>query len=138
MSIESVITELSTLVNDLTGIKHVYEKTPEAIGVYPCARIFPAEGELLSGPAWTEDVHTLVVEVRVARGHLPASEELYRPYIVAVGTMLQENPNISSSCQTIIPPVTYRCGYLDAIGKNRTNEVDVGIIFEIKVKETAR
>lgn len=132
------------MVGTLSGIKHVYERLPEAIGVWPCAVIYPREGWLLSGSEWKEDHHLIILEIRVKRGYHPAAEALYRPYIVQVGTLLDSDATIGGSCQQIIPVregephVPYVCGYIDAVGFDRPGEVDMGVVFEIKVKETAR
>lgn len=85
MSIESVVTQLQSVVADVSGIRAAPVYPPEAMNVYPFAVCYARSGSYQIGPPEVmTGLHTIVIEVHVARRDLARDVQNLIEYVDAV------------------------------------------------------
>lgn len=118
--IDEILAALRTIT---TTTLRVFEAAPESMSEFPCAIVYPWEGEMTPNPAGGRSLHTLRVEVHQSRTLLPVAitaAEVWPDLVMgAIKTMTSH----------IVWPLRYRCGPIEYAG-----EKHYGVVFEIQVK----
>lgn len=134
-SLQDIIDEIQDVVADVSGIRRAPDNPPEAMAVYPFATCFPREGYWTMTPSgMIQGVHTLWLEVHVARKDLPRDTET----AIALSKSIPEAiwsayRNQSFTHLKVMQRISYTFGVLDWLG---TDTVGFRFMLEgIKTQE---
>lgn len=111
------------LLRLVPGLRRVWEKPPESMSEFPCAIIYPYQGELWSNAAGGRSFHTVRIEIHHTRQVMP---QALGEAEVWPGRLYEVLRTASLDIQW---PVRYRCGPIDY-----SNERHYGVQFDILVK----
>ena len=129
-TLQQAITQIQTLVGALTGIKKAPATAPESINQFPFAVCYPESGtwELQAGVK--KGLHTVVIEIHVARVDLPRDIATALGYSESVVNTLMGNPTLAGMVDTITGPVLYRFGSMHYAG-----QTTLGWQFRVTMKQ---
>ena len=81
MSIQSIITQLAVLQEEITGITRAYDETPDSLNEFPCFVNFISSGDIDYAPSQRKLQHIIKMQLRVTRADLPSAENKVRPFL---------------------------------------------------------
>ena len=131
--LDNFITELSTVMETMTGVKDAPEYPPEGLNEFPTVVCYFVVGTFTysqAGPAI--GVHRVHADVHLGRTILPHDEEYARPYILRALTAIASNVQMSSTCEHCLL-TGYEYGRLGYGGKETFG---VRLILEVKIKHS--
>jgi len=129
MTVAAVITKLAEIESGLSGIKHAYDETPEALTVFPCCINYPLRGTITGGPAGVRTgIHVVVCEFHLSRQILPQAEAMARPYIDSFANAIWSDPRLGGVVDTVLE-LRYEYGRLTFAG-----EEHLGLRWEVEFK----
>ena len=107
-------------------------KPPEKITTFPQAVVFPRSGSWMDGAAGTKKgIHTIVIQIHVARKDLPRDIDKAFPYGDTVPDRILSDPTLGGNVDTVVLSngIRYIFGPLDW-----ADSQTLGFEFEIDVK----
>jgi hypothetical protein len=123
------ITQLTTVLGAMTGIKQAPEHPPEALNEFPAVICYFVKGEFSYGAgAAAVGVHMVHADVHLGRSVLPSDEEYARPYILRALTAIAGHLQMNSTCEhCVLNEYQYgRLGYAGA------ETFGVRLVLEVK------
>jgi hypothetical protein len=116
---------------ELQGMRSAAKRPPDKITDYPFATAFPGTGTIgIGNPQGSRrDVHTIILEIHVARKDLPSDIDRVLPFVDLVGDKLQSDPTLGGTVTTIVGDISYTFGPLGWFGQET-----IGWQFQIPVK----
>lgn len=131
LPIIAVIDYVQAQMKEVEGIRAAPKRPPDKISLYPFTTCFPGTGDILIGnPAGNRrDIHTLILEVHVARKDLPADINRVLPLVDRIGDKLKDDPTLGGNVETIVGSITYVFGPLGWFGQET-----IGWQFQVPVK----
>lgn len=131
MSLQDAITQLQTIIGELDGIRQAPTTAPDKITQFPFAVAYPGGGSFdLRSSGWYKGLHTIILEVHIARKDLPRDIATAMPFIELIPAALDANPTLNGAVDTIVSPITYQFQELGWEGDVLT----LGFRFNIQVK----
>lgn len=125
MGLLAAIQALQDTVGAVSGIKKAPDYPPDSINSFPFAVAYPADGTWEVYAGTTKALHTLVVEIHVARADLPAAVANVIGYGDSVPKAILADTTLGGTISTF-SDITYEFGSLDW-GETKT----VGFRFRI-------
>lgn len=115
MTIQAAIAYIQGLAEGLTGIRQAPDFPPEQMNVFPFAVCYPSAGEFRAGPiGLMKGLHSLVVEIHVARKDLPRDVETALPFGELLAAAVFDDPTLGGTVDTVRADegITYTFGAL--------------------------
>lgn len=131
MSLETLITELNTVLGAMTGIERWYADPPESMSEFPSGITYAATGELhaVSG-GLGKCLHDIAFEIHHSRTVLPESIDAAKVWPDRVLLALAANPLINGASDGIVWPIRYQASPLEY-----AKEIHYGVRFRVVVKQ---
>lgn len=130
-TLQQAIANLQTIIGAIPGIRQAPDTAPEKITQFPFAVAYPESGSIdLRSGGWYKGLHTIVLELHVARKDLPRDIATAMPFIESIPAALDANPTLNGSVDTIVSPVNYQFQELGWEG----DVITLGFRFNIQVK----
>lgn len=137
LALADAVHAVARLVGTIPGLRGAPSEPPEKITVFPFALCYPLEGEYnLHSYANTVFLHTIVIEVHMARKDLPRDVAAIIPYgdLVAGVFLAPANSSLPDAAgnptvSEVVSPLRYRFGPLGYV-----NVPTLGYRFELDVK----
>lgn len=132
MALETVIGNLETIVESVTGIQAVYQRPPANPdeSVFPYAIVYLSTGQLTPmGATLARGIHNLIVEIHQSRTLVPAALTAVQVWPERITAALIADTTLAGSSSMIAWPVLYQAGPIDY-----GNYVHYGIRFTVPVK----
>lgn len=129
MTLAEAIKQIQVVTGGLAGIKSAPSTAPEAAGAFPFAVAYPRSGTLtINSYSWGTLLHTIYVEIHVARTLLPAAIDQALPYVESFASALVADPTLEAAVDTVN-------GIRFTFGKMEWGGVEtLGWRFEVDVK----
>lgn len=136
-SLTSALTQLQKIIGEIDGIRSAPDSPPERAAAFPFVVVYPRSGSFEPEGAYTatdtaiRGLHTLVLQLHVARRDLPRAYEQALPYgeLIKNTIFKQVNFRLSDTVDHVVDAITYEFGGLTYA------EVDtLGYSFSITVK----
>jgi len=132
MTVAAVLTQLSVVEADITGVVRAYDETPESLSEFPCFVNYPRRGTVTPAPGSVsraiKGIHTVVCELHITRQNLPTAEGTARPFIDRFCKKVFADPKLGNTVDTV-NEIRYEYGRLDFGG-----EQHLGVRFEVDFK----
>lgn len=131
--LDNFITELTTVMAAMTGIKGAPENPPEGLNDFPVVVCWIELGRFTysqAGPCI--GMHRVNCDVHLGRSNLPEDEKAARPYILRGLTAIAGNLTMSSTCEHCLL-TDYRYGRL---GYGESETFGVRFILDVKIKHS--
>lgn len=122
-SLASVMAGLLNMLNQVPGLRRVWDRPPESMSEFPCAILYSYQGEIQNNAAGGRSFHTVRIEIHHTRQVMPQALGEAEVWPGRVGNVLK------TSSLDIVWPVRYRCGPIDY-----ANERHYGVQFDVLVK----
>lgn len=134
MSEQPLTTAIEYLIarmGEIDGMRSFPKRPPDKISDFPFATAFPGTGVIgLGNPLNSRrDVHTIILEIHVARKDLPNDIDRVLPFVDRVGTKLQNDVTLGGTVETIVGDISYTFGPLGWFVQET-----IGWQFQIQVK----
>ncbi len=128
-ALDNVFTQMQVIEAAIAGVVVAYNKTPEALSVFPCFINYPRTGRTIGeAKNQMESLYTIVAELHVARGILPEAESIARPFINLFEDAIYTDPTLAGTVMTV-NEINHSYGQL-MFG----NETHLGIRFDVSIK----
>ena len=102
MGLQSAIEVIQDICLTVSGVRAAPDYPPEAANVYPFVACYATTGAFRGGPAGVMTaLHTIAVEIHVARKELPRDVAAVIPYGELVAAALLTLPTLSGTVDTI-------------------------------------
>ncbi len=102
MGIQTAVAYVQGLAQNLTGMREALAVPPEQINAFPAAMCYPATGEFRAGPlGMMRGLHSLVVEIHVARVDLPRDIALALPFGEMLAAAVLADPRLGGTVDTV-------------------------------------
>ena len=126
MGLQTAISALQDIVGAVSGIKKAPDYAPDSINAFPFSVAYADSGTFENVSAdFGKALHTLIVEIHVARVDLPASIKNVMEYGDSVPAAILAKPTLNNTVSTF-RDITYTFGPLDW-GTTKT----IGFRFQI-------
>jgi hypothetical protein len=129
MGLRTAIEKMQELTGGLVGIKAAPVNPPEGAVPFPFAVAYPRTGTLrLQSATWSNQLHTIWVELHFGRQILPAAIDQALPYVELFQNAVNADPTLGGSV-AVVNEVRYTFGKLEWGGVET-----LGWRFEVDVK----
>jgi len=116
-TLQEAITEIQALVGALTGIRKAPTAAPESASAFPFAVCYPESGHWERVSDWKKGLHTVVVEVHVARIDLARDIASALSYSESLVNALLNAPTLGGKVDTIVGSISYKFGEMKYAGQ---------------------
>ena len=124
------ITQLTTVLGGMTGVKQAPEHPPEGLNEFPIVICYVVKGRFSYGAgAPCVGVHTIHADVHLGRSVLPSDEEYARPYILRALAAIAGHVHMHGTCEHCLLN-EYQYGRL---GYGTTETFGVRLVLEVKI-----
>ena len=101
-ALDNVFAWMQVIEAAIAGVVVAYDKTPEALSVFPCFINYPRTGRTIGeAKLQMESLYTIVAELHVARGILPEAESIARPFINLFEDAIFTDPTLAGTVMTV-------------------------------------
>lgn len=129
--LDTIIDELVTLEQGITGAEISYADVPEGVAAAPCWLNMPLRGRMTSPTKdKSEDVHTIVCACVKRRALSPADDALMKPFITKFMDELDGSQSLSGNVEFIVE-VRYEYGLIETLSS--PDDLMFGVYFEVDV-----
>lgn len=129
---QDAIARLQAIARGLTGIQEAPDYVPEGMNQFPFAMTYYRQGNTTAMMGWRKGLHTVFLEIHLARQLLPSTIKAAMPYYERVLAALEDDPTLNGTISTIVWPVVHYFGWLEFGGEVNKN---IGWRFEITMKQ---
>lgn len=129
---QDAINRIQAIARGLTGVKEAPNFMPESMNQFPFALTYYRQGDTTAMMGWRKALHTVFMEIHLARQILPATIEQAMQYYERVMAALVDDPTLGGTVSTIVWPVTQTFGWLSYGG---SDNIHVGWRFSITFKQ---
>ena len=131
--LDNFITELTTVLGAMTGVKQAPEHPPESLPDFPFIVSYYVRGSFdYSATGLVIGLHTVHADVHLGRVSLPHDEEFARPFILRGLTAIAGNLKMNSTCEHCYL-TEYEYGEIGYAGKET---IGVRYICQVKIKHS--
>ena len=118
MALQDAIDWVQDTIGGLEGIRKAPHEPTESIKVFPFSRAYAGEGVIEVGAIGTDRaLHSIVVEIHVARTDLPRDVAKAMPYVDSVPAALLADPTLGGTVSTF-GRIRYRFGPMGVGGED--------------------
>jgi len=130
-TLSNAIAQVQSLVRGLAGVRDAPDYPPEKASAFPFAVAYPGTGRWVGGAPAGEKrgLHTIIVELHVARKDLPRDVEGAMGYVESIPNAILNAPTLSGTVDTV-NEIRYTFGALN-YGDLQT----IGYRFEVDIKQ---
>ncbi len=101
-ALDNVFTQMQVIEAAIAGVVVAYNKTPEALSVFPCFINYPRTGRTIGeAKNQMQSLYTIVAALHVARGILPEAESIARPFINLFEDAIFTDPTLAGTVMTV-------------------------------------
>lgn len=129
---QDAIARIQAIVRGLDGVQEAPEYAPESVNQYPFGIAYYEAGETTLMGGWRKGLHTLAVNIFVARQLLPASLRQAMPFYERFMAAIEADPTLGGTVSTVVSPVKHSFGWIAYGGEN--NKL-LGWRFQVTVKQ---
>lgn len=131
-TLRGAVAALQALVGALDGIREAPTDPKPSQNLFPFAITYAATGSINSEAQKFKDLTTLFLEVHVNTNLFQKDIETASGFHDEIRVLLNDNPTISDTVQTINFPIPYTFGRL-SWGGERDNHI--GFRYEVQIKQ---
>lgn len=130
MSLTAAVTNLTTVVSAISGVRRAYSQPPESISEFPAAIVYASRGTLEGiSSGLSRHLHTIRIDILSSRQQLPQAVAEAEGWPDALMSGLRAGETLSGAVSAIVWPVTY-----EATAMPYNAVTHYGIRFEVTVK----
>lgn len=121
MSLQDVINDIQDSIGAISGIKNAPDYPPENINEYPFVVAYMGTGTIdFDAPPSTKGLHSIIVELHVARKDLPNDISIASPFVDSIPAAIMADVTLGGTVQ-LFENITYefavmRWDAVDTIG----------------------
>lgn len=136
-SLQDAIDAVQDIMGALTGIKAAPDEPLEQFSQFPFAVCYADHGEWDFGPAGDrKGLHTLVLELHVARKDLPRDIAAAMAYSDIIPNALLKDPTLAGTVSTIVGPLVYTFGPMGYGNADKPNTLGFRFMITVKMQAT--
>jgi hypothetical protein len=129
---QDAIARIQAIVRGLDGVQEAPEYAPESVNQFPFGLAYYRQGDTTLMNGYRKGLHTLAVNIFVARQLLPSSLRQAMPFYERFMAAIEDDPTLGGTVSTVVSPVKHTFGWINYGGQNN---LLLGWQFEVTVKQ---
>ncbi|MBT7070744.1 MAG: hypothetical protein HN975_07640 [Anaerolineae bacterium] len=107
MTLQAAVEQVQDLMGAVSGVKSAPDYPPENINEYPFVVAYMGGGEIVfDTPSAYKGLHTIIIELHIARKDLPNDIEIAAPYVDSIPAALMADATLAGTVN-LFDNITY-------------------------------